>query len=91
MLSPFLVFPLKIPYHLLPPPAPQHTYSHSWSWGSPILGHRACTGPRAFPLIDDQLGHLLLHIQLEPQVPSCVFFDWWYSSKELWGVQVSSY
>ena len=62
MLSPFLVSPLKIPYPLPPPPAPQPTHSHSWSWNSPILGPRAFTGPRASLLIDDQLGHPLLHI-----------------------------
>jgi hypothetical protein len=85
MVSPFLVSPQKIPYPLPPPPALQPTYSHSWSWNSPILGHRTFTGSRASPLIDDQLGHPLLHIQLEPQVPPCVFFDWWFSSKELSG------
>jgi hypothetical protein len=82
MLSPFLVPPPKIPYPLPPPrpPAPQPT--HSWPWHSPILGHRAFTGPRAPPPIDDQQGHSLLHIQLEPQVLLRVFL---YSSKELWG------
>ena len=24
-------------------------------------------------------------MQLEPQVPPCVSFDWWFSPKELWG------
>jgi hypothetical protein len=24
-------------------------------------------------------------MQLEPQVPPCVFFDWWFSPRELWG------
>ena len=24
-------------------------------------------------------------MQLEPQVPTCVFFDWWFSPKDLWG------
>jgi hypothetical protein len=43
------------------------------------------TGIRASPPIDDRLGHLLLHIQLEPWVPPCVFFDWWFSPWELWG------
>ena len=85
MLSPFIVSPPKIPYPLPPPPAPQPTHSHSWPWHSPILGHRTFTGPRASPPIDDQLGHSLLYIQLEPQVPPCVFFDWWFSSKELCG------
>ena len=85
MLSPFLVFPAKIPYPLLPPAAPQPTHSHSQTWHSPILGHRAFIGPRASPPIDDQLGLSLLHVQLEPQVLSCGFFNWWFSSKELWG------
>jgi hypothetical protein len=85
MLSHFLVFPPKIPYSLHLPPAPQTTKFHSWSWHFPILGHRAFTGPRASPPIDDLLGHPLRHIKLESQVPSCVFFDWWYISKKLWG------
>jgi hypothetical protein len=83
MLSPFLVSPLKIPYPLPHPPAPQPTHSHSQSWHSPILGHRTFTEPRASPLTDGQLGHPHLHIQLEPHVPPCVFFDCWFSSKEL--------
>jgi hypothetical protein len=66
----------KIPYPLHNPPAPQANHSHSWSW------HKAFTGPRAYPPIDDRIGHPLLHILLEPQVPSCVFFDWWYSSED---------
>jgi hypothetical protein len=81
MLSPFIVSPPKIPYPLPPPPAPQPTHSHSWPWRSPILGHRTFTGPRASPPIDDQLGHRLL----EPPVLPCVFFDWWFSRKDLWG------
>jgi hypothetical protein len=81
MLSPFLVSPLKNPYPLPTPPAPQPTHSHSWSWHSLILGHRAFTGPRASPVIVGRLGHSLLHIQVLP----CVFFDWWFSSKDLWG------
>ena len=65
MLSPFLISPPKIPYPLPPPPVLQPNHSHSWSWYSPILGHRAFTGPRASPPTDDQLGHPLLHMQLE--------------------------
>ena len=30
-------------------------------------------------------------MQLQPRVPPCVFFDWWFSPKELLGVLVSSY
>ena len=53
MLFPFLVSPLKMPYPLTLPPAPQPTHSHSWPWHSPILGHRDFTGPMAYPPIDD--------------------------------------
>jgi len=83
MLTSFLVSPPKIPYPLplftnLPTPA-------FWSWHSPRLGRTAFTGPRAFPPIDDLLGHPLLHMQLEPWIPPCVFFDWWFSPRKLWG------
>jgi hypothetical protein len=57
----------------------------SWPWHSPTLGHRAFTGPGASPPTDDQLGHPLLHMQLEPSVPPSVFFGWWFSPWELWG------
>ena len=57
----------------------------SWPWHSPTLDHRVFTGPRASPLIDDQLGHPLLHMQLEPWVLPCVLFGWWFSLWELWG------
>jgi hypothetical protein len=85
MLYPFLVSPPKIPYPLPPPTAPQPTHSHSWPWHSPVLRRRMFTGSRASPSIDDCLAHPLLHRQLEPRVPPCVFFDWWFSPKELWG------
>jgi hypothetical protein len=82
---PFLSFPSENPLSPPPPTAPQPIHSYSWSWHSPILGHRTFTGLRTSPHIDGLLGYPLLHIQLEPQVPPCVFFDWWFSSKDLWG------
>jgi hypothetical protein len=89
MLSPLLVSPLKIPYplplSLLLNLSTLASTPASWSWHSPILGHRIFTGPRASPPIDDQLGHPLLHMQLEPWVSQCVFSDWWFSPRELWG------
>jgi hypothetical protein len=39
----------------------------------------------ASPPIDNQLGYPLLHMQLEPWVPLCVFFGWWFSPWKLWG------
>jgi hypothetical protein len=83
MLSSFLVSPPKTPYPLplpLLPSPPTLT-----SWPRHLLGHRIFTGPRASPPTDDRLGHPLLHMQLELRVPPCVFFDWWFSSREFWG------
>ena len=84
IVSPFPGFHSKIPqyppcFSLLTNP-PTAAY---WPCHFPTLGHRTFTGPRASPLIDDQLGHPLLHMQLEPWVPPCVFFGWWFSSWEL--------
>jgi hypothetical protein len=62
------------------PPTPTSLPSHS-----PIVGHRPFTGPRASPPFDVQQGHSLLHMQLEPWVPPCVHFGWWFSPWELWG------
>jgi hypothetical protein len=85
MLSSFLASPVKIPYCITPISVPHPSHSHSRSLYFPILGHRTFTGSKASPPINDLLGHPLLHIHLEPHVPTCVFFDWWFSSKELWG------
>jgi hypothetical protein len=64
--------PLYPPPALLPnPPTPT-----TWPWHSPVLGHMIFTRTRPSPPIDGQLGHPLLHMQLETQ---------------LWGVLVSSY
>jgi hypothetical protein len=61
-------------------PSPPYYYS-------PTLGHRVSTGPRASPPIDaSQIRpSSLLHIQLEPWVPPCVLFGWWFSPWELGG------
>jgi hypothetical protein len=65
--STFLVSPPKTPYSLPPSPAHQtHSLPLPRSWHSTILGHRTFTGSRTSPPIDDQRGHSLLHMQLEP-------------------------
>ena len=61
------------------------TYSCLTALHSPLLGHQAFMGLRASPLIDARQGHHLLHMQLEPWVPPCVLFGWWFSPWELWG------
>jgi hypothetical protein len=64
--------PYTLSLTLLPnPPTPA-----SCPWHSPVLGHMIFTRPRASPPTDGQLGHPLLHMQLETQ---------------LWGVLFSSY
>jgi hypothetical protein len=62
----------KPPIPSPPRPAPQCT----WPWNSPAQGHMIFARPRTSPPIDGQLGHPLLHMQLETH---------------LWGVLVSSY
>ena len=59
---PFPSFPSENPLSSPPPSALQPTHSHSWYWHSIILEHRAFTGPRASPPVEDRLGHPLLHI-----------------------------
>jgi hypothetical protein len=79
---PFPGFPSKNPLslpHSTNPPSPA-----SWPWHSPILGIEPSQdqGP-LFPLITNYA--ILCYIQLEPWVPPRVFFDWWFSPRELWG------
>ena len=85
MLTHFLVSPPKTPYPLPIPPHINPPTPVAWAWHFPTLEHRSFTGTGASPPIDDQQGHPLLHMLLEPCVPPCVFFGWWFSSWELWG------
>ena len=59
---------------------------NSMSWYSSTLGHGTFPGPRASPSTHVQKGHSLLQMWLEPWVPPCVLFGWWFSSWELWWV-----
>jgi hypothetical protein len=56
--------PLYPPLALLPNPPT----STSWPWDSPVVGHIIFAIPRASPPIYGQLGHPLLHMQLETQL-----------------------
>jgi hypothetical protein len=71
---PFTSFPPENPLYLPLPFVPNPPTPTSWSWDSPILGHRTFTGLRDSPPIDDQLGHPLQHMQLETRVPPSVFY-----------------
>ena len=55
------------------PPTPASLSLHSSK-----MGHQAFSGPRASLPIDAKQGHPLLHMQLEPSVPPCVFIGWWF-------------
>ena len=92
------VFLLPPPLHLLPFPFSPSLYSlhlpfylpnHQFSFilqikvGSRFIGNHQ-SADSSLVHNHSGLGHPLLQIQLEPPVPPCVFFDWWFSSKELW-------
>ena len=92
MLSPFL---FTSPWNPLSHPPSSCFYEGvhlltfaSQPWHSPTLSNQAFTGPRACSPIDDQQGHPLLHIRLEPWVPPCVLFGWWVGPWELWLVDI---
>jgi hypothetical protein len=57
----------KAPYSLPPALIPNLPTPASWPWHSPVLGHMIFARPKASPPIDGQLGHPLLHMQLETQ------------------------
>jgi hypothetical protein len=75
---PFPSFPSGDPPYSFPtPPAYQPTHTCFLALAFPY------TGPRASLHIDNRLGHPQLHMQLEPWVPPCVFFGWWFSLREI--------
>lgn len=82
MLSPFLAPETTIPFssptsvRVLPNPSP--TPSHLPTLTFLFTGTSSLTGPRTSP-IDAQQCHPLLHMRLEPWVPPCVLFGWWFS------------
>jgi hypothetical protein len=95
VLSPYPVFSLlETPYPIPRPPASMRVFLHpthpptptsspsiSLHWGI----YWAFIGPRTSPPIDTWQGRPLLHMQLEPWVPSCVLLVWWLSPWELGG------
>jgi hypothetical protein len=83
MLPPFLDSPPKTSYPITSPPIHQPTHSCFQPWYSPTLGHKAFIGPRA--PVDNQQSYPQIHMWLEPWVPPCVLFGWWFSPWELWG------
>ena len=97
MLPPFHVSPLEIPYpipspsssmrvlpsHLLTPNS--HPTTHP-PWPSPTLEYQTSSGPMVASPTDIQQGQPLPYIWPEPWVPPCVFFSWWSSPWELWGI-----
>ena len=53
----------------LPPPLPYSPTPTSWPWCSPVLRHIKFARPRASLPNEGQLGHLMLHMQLEIRAP----------------------
>ena len=51
------------------PPLPYPPTPTSWPWCSPVLRHIKFAWPMASLSIDGQLGHLLIHMQLESRAP----------------------
>ena len=81
---PFPHFPSNSSHPISPLPAHWPTYS-CFPVHSPTLGHLAFIRPRASLLIDVPQSHPLLYMWLEPWVPPCVLFVWWFIPRELWG------
>ena len=68
-ISNVILFPGSPPNPSIPPPLPLLTNQPnpaSLLRLSPTLGHRAFKRSRDSPPIDDSLGHILLHMKLEP-------------------------
>jgi hypothetical protein len=90
--------PPKTSYTIRPSLASMRVFpNHSSTPTSPPLhsltpGNQAFPGPRASSPIDAQQGHPWLHMPLEPWVPPCALFDWWFSPWEFWwGGKVGSW
>jgi len=90
---PFPGFPSRNPQPILPPPASMrcclsHPLTHSqipvliFFYARAFSLHRT----KGLSLTVAQQGHLLLHLQLEPQVHPCVLLEWWFSLWEIRGI-----
>jgi hypothetical protein len=90
MLPPFLISPPEPPYPILPPLASMrvlaHPPTHCHLSTLAFLYNQAFTGQRTSSPIDVRQGLPRLHMRLEPWVPPCVLFGWWFSPWELWGI-----
>jgi hypothetical protein len=81
--NPYPIFPLPAFMGVLPHPS---THSRLHVLAFPYTVHQAFPGQRTSPPIDVPQDHPLLHMRLEPWIPPCVLFGWWFSPWELWGV-----
>jgi hypothetical protein len=92
MLSYFQVSTPETPLSHPPPQAfkrcsPTHPPTLAFpSWHSLTLEHQTPSVPRATPPTDGEQAHSLLLMHLEPCIPPCVLFVWWFSPWELWGI-----
>lgn len=73
-------FPSKIPPFHAPPPASTRVLPH-YPTSTPLhWGIKSSHRTRASLPIDAIQCRPLLHTQLEPRIPPCVYFGWWFSS-----------
>ena len=68
-----------------PRSSPKPNHSRFLALAFPRTGAYDLCRTKGLSSHDGRLGHPLLHMQLETRVPPCVFFDWWFSPRELWG------
>jgi hypothetical protein len=60
--------------------------SHLTLLAFPYTEESGLPWPRASPPIDARQRHPLVHVQLDPWVPPCISFSWWFSPWELYWV-----
>jgi hypothetical protein len=62
-----------------------HTHSHLYAIAFSYTGVLSLHRTEAPSPINVSQGHPVLHMWLQPWVPPCVLFDWWFSFWDIWG------
>jgi hypothetical protein len=99
LLDIFFIYILNVPIPSHPPKPLSHppspasmivlphpsTHSHLPALQLPNTGGIETSQDQG-PTIHVQQGHLRLHMQLEPCIPPCILFAWWFSPWEPWRI-----